>query len=105
MSEPNRSTTRRGYVIYDEFTDTHGSRVRLQGSPGAEGPRVWVFAEHLDDELPEKWRSRLAAAGFRTQIDLVELAAMLEPSPHLDVEQAKRLRDALDAFIKENSDA
>lgn len=95
----DRSVTPRGFVAYDEFTDTYGSKIRVQQSSSAEGPRVWIFAEHAESRLPERFWSRLAAAGFTRPEDLGELAAMLEPSPHLDVEQAKRLRDALDEFI------
>lgn len=34
--------------------------------------------------------------------ELAELAAFLEPSPHLNVGQAIAVRDALDAFIREH---
>lgn len=69
----NRSTTERGFVIYDEFTDTYGNGVRVQESSSAEEPRVWLFTD---------------GAGTGT--------------PHLNIEQATRVRDALDAFISEN---
>ena len=105
MNEPNRSVTPRGFATYDEFTDTYGAKIRVQQSSSAEGPRVWIFAEHAESRLPERFRSRLAAAGFTRPEELAELAAMLEPSPHLDVEGAKRLRDALGAFIAEHGDA
>ena len=75
MTEPNRSTTERGFTTYDDFTDTHGNRVWLQTSSSAKGPCVWIFA------------TGQPASG--------------STSPHLDVEQAKRLRDALGAFITE----
>jgi len=49
---PARSTTDRGFVIYDEFTDTYGHEVRVQESSLATDTRVWVFASdgsaHLD---------------------------------------------------------
>lgn len=73
-----RSTTERGFTIYDEFTDTYGNEVRVQESSAATGAKVWIFCN--DRGLPAK-----------------------EEAPHLDVEQAKRLRDALDAFIRENA--
>ena len=70
----DRSTTPRGFSIYDQFTDTYGATIRVQESSAATEPKVWIFAE----------------------------GGMAEnPSPHLNVEQAKRLRDALDAFISE----
>lgn len=101
---PDRSATPRGFTAYDEFTDTHGARIRVQQSSSATTAAVWIFAEHAADKLPDRFRERLAAAGFTSPADLAELAAMLEPSPHLDVEQAKRVRDALDAFIREREE-
>jgi hypothetical protein len=41
----NRNTTERGFAIYDEFTDTYGSRIRVQESSSAEESRCWIFAE------------------------------------------------------------
>jgi hypothetical protein len=101
---PERSTTDRGFTVYDEFTDTCGAKIRVQQSSSAEGPRIWIFAEHAAPRLRPFHLERLASAGFSTPVELAELASMLEPSPHLDVEQAKRLRDALDVFISENRD-
>jgi hypothetical protein len=74
---PARRTTPRGFTIYDQFTDGYRSEIRVQESSSAEDARVWIFAEppNLDDP---------------------------PPAPHLDVEQAKRVRDALDAFIREH---
>ena len=95
---PNRSVTPRGFTTYDEFTDTYGSKVVVRESSGAAGPRVWIFADYPDgpeQHLTPGDRQRLA------RFDIGELAARLTPSPHLDVEQARRVRDALDAFIKE----
>lgn len=66
--------TQRGFTVYDEFTDTHGNRIRVQESSSASGVRCWIFASGK--------------------------SASENPSPHLDIEQAKRLRDALDAFIR-----
>lgn len=69
----NGSTT--GFTVYDEFTDTYDARVRVQQSGSAPGPRVWIFAKAGDDSYT---------------------------APHLDIAQAKRVRDALDAFIAEH---
>jgi hypothetical protein len=96
---PDRSITPRGFAVYDEFTDAYGSKIRVQQSSSAETPRVWIFAAHPGgpgSKLRPEWKTALA--GF----DLAELASFLEPSPHLDVEQAKRVRDALDVFIREH---
>lgn len=100
-----RSATPRGFTVYDEFTDSYGSKVRVQQSSSATERRVWIFAEHAGTHLRDGQRERLAAAGFRTPVQLAELAAMLEPSPHLDVEQAKRLVAALGEFIAEYGDS
>lgn len=76
MAEPDRSTTERGFAVYDQFTDAYGSQVRVQESSSATEPRCWIFAAQRDDGESS--------------------------SPHLDVEQARRVRDALDAFIREH---
>lgn len=73
MAEPNRSVTERGFTIYDEFADSYGGRIRVQESGAAMEPRCWIFID--------------GNPGV----------------PHLNVEQAKRVRDALDAFITEAS--
>ena len=70
-----RSTTERGFTIYDEFTDTCDQPVRVQESSIATGDRVWIFTGHPGED---------------------------GSGAHLDIEQAKRVRDALDAFISEN---
>jgi hypothetical protein len=98
-----RSTTSRGFSIYGEFTDTYGSDVKVQQSSTATQDAVWIFANHPDGyEIPPRLKERLSAAGFTRPVDLAELGAILEPSPHLNVEQAKRVRAALDAFIREH---
>ena len=81
MSELNRSTTERGFTIYDQFTDTYGSEVRIQESSAVSGPRCWIFTSAAEDG------------------DTVTVAA------HLNVTQAERVRDALDAFIGEHAPA
>lgn len=65
-----RSTTDRGFVIYDQFEDTYGHVVTIQESSHADGDRCWIFTHP-------------AAA-------------------HMNVEQARRVRDALDVFISEH---
>lgn len=101
---PARSVTERGFDVYDEFTDAYGNTVRVQKSSSATRDCVWVFARHGSSGLRPGYRDRLAAAGFAGQAQIDELAAMLTPSPHLDVEQATRLRDALSVFIAENEE-
>lgn len=100
------SHTPRGFAVYAEFTDTYGSEVKVQQSSSASGPRVWIFANHpsIRGHLSLDVQGRLLTAGFRTDLHLAELGAALEPSPHLNVEQARQVRDALDTFIRENSE-
>jgi hypothetical protein len=76
---PARSMTPRGFTIYDEFTDTSGSKVRVQESSIATDPRCWIFTDAA---------SSMAATYV----------------PHLNVEQAQRVRDALTAFIEEQQE-
>ena len=71
-----RSVTGRGFTIYDRFTDTYSSVIQVQESSSAEEPRCWIFADAAEPGCAA--------------------------SPHLDVEQAKRVRDALNVFISEH---
>lgn len=73
---PGRSVTNRGFAVYDQFVDHYGSEVRVQKSSLASEPAVWIFAQR--DGKDE--------------------------SALLTLEQAKRVRDALDSFIAENKD-
>lgn len=72
---PNRYLTPRGFAVYDELPTTYGHTVRVQLSSAAEAAHVWLFV----DDSP-------VAEGH---------------NPHLSVEQAIRVRDALTAFIDE----
>ena len=69
----SETTTERGFKIYTTFHDSYGSRVRIQESSAATSPKVWIFCEHAE----------------------------IARSPHLDVDQAKMVRAALDRFIAE----
>jgi hypothetical protein len=97
---PARSVTRRGFINYDEFTDSYGSNITVRQSSSAAGPRVWIFAEHdpADRYLSAAERQLIAGAA-------AAFGARLTPTPHLDVAQARRLRHALDVFITENGGA
>lgn len=86
MTHPNRSVTWRGFTTYDEFTDTYGAKVTIRESSAATRTCVWVFTE-----------------GGDTHADIN--GHVNDGNAHLDVEQATRLRNALDAFIKEHSNA
>lgn len=77
VSEPAR--TSRGFAIYDMLTDRYGHDVRVQQSSLATEDCVWIFCDRNEE---------FDTPGF-------------EPSPHLTVAQAARVRDALSAFIAE----
>lgn len=73
----------RGFAIYEEFTDSYGSEVRVQESSSAMGPHCWIFCANENFGYPDpkgKDRSKVW-------------------TPHLTLEQARRVRDALNAFI------
>ena len=67
--------TERGFAIYTTFHDTYGHRVWVQESSAATEPKVWIFCDGVDT------------------------------APHLNVDQAKMVRAALDRFIAEATDA
>jgi hypothetical protein len=72
---PNRSTTERGFITYDEMRDDHGQDFVVRESSSAAEPKVWLFITNADD----------CQGGHL----------------HLNEEQAKNLRDALTAFLDE----
>jgi hypothetical protein len=96
------NVTERGFGVYAELTDTHGSEVRVQESSAADEACVWIFASHVPESRYIRFDQAvvLSQAGFSS---LSELAAFLTPSPHLNLEQAVAVRDALDAFIREHA--
>jgi len=71
-----RTLTERGFVVYDQFEDKYGTQVRVQQSSAASEPCVWIFAN-------EQGKKGYGAA-------------------HLTIEQAKRIRNALDDFVQEH---
>jgi hypothetical protein len=79
-------TTERGFAIYVEFVDTYGSNVRVQESSAASEPKVWIFCDRSRGYASDDLGGDRQAA-----------------TPHLSVEQARCVRDALDEFIKGNS--
>src|SRR5262245_29345640 len=63
---PDRTWTERGFAVYDEFTDTYGSKIRVQESSSARGPRVWIFASHAQPHLRPDQVAVLAQSGSLT---------------------------------------
>jgi hypothetical protein len=72
-------TTNRGFEDYADFQDSYGASIIVRESSAAMGPHVWVFAN---------------GGG------IVQSGGTNEGSAHLNVEQAKILRDALTEFIE-----
>jgi hypothetical protein len=73
---PKRAVSSRGFIQYDELTDSYGANCRVVESSAAAGPHVWIFVEDG------------AVKGNNG-------------SAHLDVQQATRVRDALTAWLDE----
>lgn len=71
------SHTPRGFAVYAEFRDSYGNDVRVQKSSNAEMDAILIFTNKAGEN-----HARAA-------------------SPHLTVEQAKLVRDALTEFINE----
>lgn len=69
--------TQRGFAIYGHITDSRGNTICVQESSAADDSYVWLFLQPRDGEKNE---------------DQVE--------PHLSVEDATELRDALNRFLK-----
>lgn len=67
--------TQRGFGIYSEFTDSYGSRIKIQESSSAEKKCCWIFC----DNDPNVFKN---------------------PSPHLTVAQAKRVIAGLKKWIE-----
>lgn len=67
----------RGFMVYTQFRDSYQSEIRVQESSSAEGPHVWIFC---NPSVPSRPGESMA--------------------PHLTRAQAKRVRDALDRFLR-----
>lgn len=74
----------RGLYDFAQITDTYGSEIRVRSSSAACEPCVWIFTQRDGKE----WIEHTPSPGGVAVI-----------SPHLNVEQAARLRDALQRFI------
>ena len=67
-------TDERGFILYEDLTDSYGARVSVKESSNASGHHVWIFVE---------------GGGVDNN----------NGSAHLDINQAKSIRDALSKFI------
>lgn len=84
MNDHNGKQVPGGRGLYDFalITDTYGSEIRVRTSSIAAEPCIWIFSMRDGKEYTEHHLHGIQAI-----------------SPHLNVEQAKRLRDALQKFI------
>lgn len=71
-----RTVSERGFISYDELTDSYGAQIRIAESSAASGPHCWL------------WTEGGSVKGNNG-------------SAHLSLEQAIQVRDALTAFIDE----
>lgn len=74
--DPERTVSERGFITYDRFEDSYGAEVKVTESSAASGPHVWVFID---------------GGGIEDNVG----------SSHLDPDQARRVRDALDTWLGE----
>ena len=85
--------TQRGFAVYGDVKDERGQDVRVQQSSQDGGPYVWIFVD------PPRGEPRCPqAVGGEVHGD--PPFGCVCRAPHLTVEQAKAVRDALDAFIQ-----
>lgn len=81
VREHDGKKTERGFHEYAEFADAYGCCVRVRESSSAEAAHVWIFCDK---------------GGKDCVFHLGEWSAY---SPHLNLAQATKLRDALSRFI------
>lgn len=77
------SYTERGFADYVTLTDRYGNYVIVRQSSLADEDCVWIFCNRSD-----KWPADLDSP---------------DPSPHLTVDMARQVRDALDEFIRDHT--
>jgi hypothetical protein len=84
--------TNRGFEDFATVpADRYGNKVVVRESSLASEACVWIFCN------PGKsWQERMDS-------DKARGVEVTQPSPHLTVEQAKLVRNALNRFIKSNS--
>lgn len=80
------SFTSRGFANYCDVTDRYGNEVIVRKSSLASDNCVWIFCNAGPD-----WPRVPDPLG----------GTVIEPSPHLTVDQARQVRDALDEFIRD----
>lgn len=77
------SFTDRGFADYLHLTDQYGNEVVVRESSLATDRCVWIFCNEGPD-----WKLAYDLNGD-----------VITPSPHLNVEMARKVRDALQEFI------
>jgi len=83
IQEHDGRTTERGFHEYAEFADAYGCRVRVRESSSAQAAHVWIFCDKDEKDC------------------VFHLGEWQAYSPHLNLAQAIKMRDALDRFIKD----
>lgn len=74
-----KNYSERGFAIYEEFSDTQQTIVKVQKSSLAEENCVFILGNNHISSHPDKYFP-----------------------PHLNVEQAKRVIKALQEFVRDN---
>lgn len=90
-----KTTTERGFTLYT-FTDSYGIECTVQQSSSAEESRIWVGAKDLGLQhfkAGEGWKKV-------ELVDTIEEHTIGNNRMHLNIEQAKVLRDILESFIE-----
>lgn len=88
MFNPPRQTPR-GFHDYAEFIDTYGIQVTVRESSAATAPHLWIFVKSRDVYTDEPLAPGMVHSNGST---------------HLNQEQAKMLRDAIDYWLGEIPD-
>lgn len=108
--------TDRGFDEYADILDSYGARVRVTQSSADPLDKVWVFVDGgtLSAPMPGDHLRYLYACGGKPvaltwqEVEQHPDNAALEKIPqraaaHLNVRQARQLRDALSAFIRKQA--
>lgn len=88
----------RGLKTYTRFRDSYGYEVRVQDSSAASEPHCWIFMEPSDPTVLVYGKGHIPAK--EVFLDR-EFSA---PSPHLNREQAKKLIEGLQLWLKETKE-
>ena len=96
--------TDRGFSCYDKFKDSNDSTICISESSIAGDPHCRIYTTMSDLEFSGSFHDRIgkAAKGFASDLEINFVVKTT--SPHLTVDQAKRLIAALQEFINHSED-